>query len=83
MFKNILDFWQGKDFLTQVLTDFGEMLSEAQTMFIMASKLLVEKAPPETKSMTLTRKLMRGKEMFGKELLSIFRLTLIWTCQHH
>jgi phosphate uptake regulator len=36
MFKNIIRFWQGKDFLKQVLEDFKSMLEDAQDMFNIA-----------------------------------------------
>ena len=33
MFKNILSFWQGKDFLSKVIEEFGSMLSDTENMF--------------------------------------------------
>ena len=33
MFKNLLSFWKGKDFLVQVLEDFRIMLDDSETMF--------------------------------------------------
>jgi len=33
MFKNLLSFWKGKDFLVQVLDDFKIMLNDSETMF--------------------------------------------------
>ncbi len=33
MFKNLLSFWKGKDFLLQVMEDFRIMLDEAESMF--------------------------------------------------
>jgi phosphate uptake regulator len=33
MFKNLLSFWKGKDFLVQVLEDFKIMLNDSETMF--------------------------------------------------
>jgi len=33
MFKNLLSFWKGKDFLVQVLEDFKSMLDDSETMF--------------------------------------------------
>ncbi|MCG2711889.1 MAG: PhoU domain-containing protein, partial [Candidatus Omnitrophica bacterium] len=41
MFKNLLQFWNGKDFLNQVLEDFKNMLDDAERMFISMSKKLV------------------------------------------
>lgn len=42
MFKNLLDFWKGKDFLTNVLEEFGNMLKDAQEMFEIVSQNLLE-----------------------------------------
>jgi len=33
MFKNLLDFWKGKDFLSEVLEEFNAMLEDAMLMF--------------------------------------------------
>lgn len=33
MFKNLLHFWKGKDFLTHVLEEFGNMLNDTEGMF--------------------------------------------------
>jgi len=33
MFKDLLSFWKGKDFLVQVLEDFKIMLDDSETMF--------------------------------------------------
>lgn len=33
MFKNLLHFWKGKDFLTQVIDEFGKMLNDCEEMF--------------------------------------------------
>lgn len=33
MFKNLLSFWKGKDFLVQVLEDFRIMLDDSESMF--------------------------------------------------
>ncbi|MHC4437409.1 MAG: PhoU domain-containing protein [Planctomycetota bacterium] len=35
MFKNLLSFWKGKDFLVQVLEDFRIMLDDSESMFEM------------------------------------------------
>jgi len=42
MFKNLLSFWKGKDFLNQVLSEFEEMLSEAQEMFLSVRRKLFD-----------------------------------------
>ena len=33
MFKNLLNFWKGKEFMTQVLDEFGAMLNDAHAMY--------------------------------------------------
>jgi len=44
MFKNLLSFWKGKDFLVQVLEDFKSMLDDSETMFeAVCAQLLVGK----------------------------------------
>src|SRR4030042_4760667 len=44
MFKNLLSFWKGKDFLVQVLEDFKIMLDDSETMFeAVCAQLLVGK----------------------------------------
>ena len=42
MFNNLLDFWKGKDYLTNVLEDFGKMLAEAKEMFANVSQNLID-----------------------------------------
>lgn len=42
MFKNLLGFWQGKDFLSQVLDDFKQMLDHAENVFTMVAQALLE-----------------------------------------
>ena len=50
MFANLLNFWKGKDFLNQVLTDFEKMLSYAEEMFHLAyNKLMYDKDDGTTK----------------------------------
>jgi len=34
MFKNLLSFWKGKDFLSQVLGEFEQMLSDTEEMYL-------------------------------------------------
>ncbi|MDP8234167.1 MAG: PhoU domain-containing protein [Candidatus Saelkia tenebricola] len=41
MFRNILHFWKGKDFLNQVLEDFKSMLNDTEEMFSSVCKKLV------------------------------------------
>ncbi|MDP8253590.1 MAG: PhoU domain-containing protein [Candidatus Kaelpia aquatica] len=41
MFKNIMRFWKGKDFLNQVLEDFKSMLNDAESMFGMVIRRLL------------------------------------------
>ncbi|MDD5070574.1 MAG: phosphate uptake regulator PhoU [Candidatus Omnitrophica bacterium] len=41
MFKNLVNFWKGKDFLQQVLDDFSQMLNDAEEMFnLVCGKLI-------------------------------------------
>ena len=42
MFKNLLSFWKGKDFLVQVLEDFRIMLDDSETMFEAVCARLLE-----------------------------------------
>jgi len=42
MFKNLLDFWKGKDFLTNVQQDFENMLTDAQSMFEMVCQNILD-----------------------------------------
>ncbi len=47
MFKNLLQFWKGKDFLTQVLEEFKKMLDDTEKMFDSVCRRLIynEKEP--------------------------------------
>lgn len=47
MFNNLLNFWRGKDFLTQVIGDFAGMLDHAEHMFRIVSEALLENKQPE------------------------------------
>ena len=50
MFKNLLSFWKGKDFLTQVLGDFREILDKTEQMYRMVTDaLLCQRAAPGLK----------------------------------
>jgi len=42
MFNNLLQFWKGKDFLSQVLEDFKNMLEDAEIMFDAVCGRLIE-----------------------------------------
>lgn len=42
MFKNLLQFWKGKDFLKQVLEEFKDMLDDSQEMFDAVCERLLE-----------------------------------------
>ncbi len=42
MFKNLLQFWKGKDFLSKVLEEFKNMLDDTQTMFDSVCKKLID-----------------------------------------
>ncbi len=50
MFKNLLQFWKGKDFLSQVLEEFKDMLDDTETMFkLVCRKLLDNEGEPGLK----------------------------------
>ena len=42
MFKNLIQFWKGKDFLSQVMEDFKVMLDDSEMMFKASYSILVE-----------------------------------------
>lgn len=42
MFKNLLHFWRGKDFLTQVLDEFKKMLDDTHQMFNSVCSRLID-----------------------------------------
>jgi phosphate transport system protein len=44
MFKNLLSFWKGKDFLAQVLGEFRDMLDDTQCMYQMVCRTLLDHA---------------------------------------
>ncbi|UCG34933.1 MAG: hypothetical protein JSW17_05435 [Candidatus Omnitrophota bacterium] len=45
MFKNLLQFWKGKDFLSQVLEDFKNMLDDTREMFASVCRRLLHNEP--------------------------------------
>ena len=50
MFKNLLGFWKGKDFIAQVFDDFKKMLDQSTQMFSTVTEhLLVPKDDPNLK----------------------------------
>ncbi len=50
MFKNLLSFWKGKDFLAQVLEEFKNMLDGTESMFkAVCSSLLEHAEEPDLK----------------------------------
>ena len=46
MFSNLLSFWRGKDFLSQVIDDFSKMLDNAENMHTMVARALLENDQP-------------------------------------
>jgi phosphate uptake regulator len=42
MFKNLLSFWKGKDFLSEVFGEFKDMLDDSEKMFTMVCGRLLE-----------------------------------------
>jgi phosphate uptake regulator len=50
MFKNLLSFWKGRDFLAQVFDEFKEMLDDTRLMYEMVCSVLLDNAEePELK----------------------------------
>ena len=47
MFNSLMSFWKGKDFLSQVIDDFSEMLDRSENIFTMVSRALLENDKPE------------------------------------
>lgn len=41
MFKNLISFWKGRDFLKEVLKEFGEMMQDTEKMFKSVCDLLI------------------------------------------
>ena len=53
MFKNLMSFWKGKDFLTEVLGDFRKMLEDTKYMFENVTEALIAgKTTPELRDKT-------------------------------
>ena len=42
MFKNLLGFWKGKDFVSQVMSDFTLMLEHSENIYTMVTQALLE-----------------------------------------
>jgi phosphate transport system protein len=42
MFKNIMQFWNGKDFLKEVLDEFRKMLNEAEEMYSLVCRQVIK-----------------------------------------
>ena len=42
MFKNLLSFWKGKDFVSQVMSDFTLMLDHSENIYTMVTQALLE-----------------------------------------
>ena len=50
MFKNLLSFWKGKDFLSEVFGEFKTMLDDSEVMFrAVCDRLLENTDGPELK----------------------------------
>ena len=47
MFNSLISFWKGKDFLSQVIGDFSKMLDNAEEIFTLVSKGLLENEQPD------------------------------------
>ena len=42
MFKNLISFWKGKDFVSQVMSDFTLMLDHSENIYTMVTQALLE-----------------------------------------
>lgn len=72
MFKNLLNFWKGKDFLSQVLDDFGNMLDDAEGMFKSVCKKLIdnqEESGLREKIYKADRKINRAEKDIRKRIV--------------
>jgi len=46
MFKSLINFWKGKDFVSQVIGDFSQMLDHAENIFTLVTRALLENDRP-------------------------------------
>lgn len=72
MFKNLISFWKGKDFLTEVLEDFKEMLDDTKYMFESVCKELIERKVGSTlkdKIYEIDRKVNRLEKEIRKRIV--------------
>jgi len=72
MFKNLLGFWKGKDFLGQVLSDFGKMLDAAEEMYLDVCKKLIhneEEAGLEDRIYSLDKKVNAYEKDIRKRII--------------
>ena len=47
MFKNLMSFWKGKDFLKEILKDFQQMMDDARNMFRISCDLILKNKDEE------------------------------------
>lgn len=72
MFKNLISFWKGKDYLTQVLEEFKEMLEETKYMFESVCKALLEggaNSELEKKTYEIDKKVNRLEKEIRKRIV--------------
>jgi phosphate transport system protein len=70
MFKNIINFWKGKDFLAEVLKDFEEMLNDAETIFsISCSALLGKDGGEKDRIYQIDKKINANQKTIRKRIL--------------
>ena len=72
MFKNLISFWKGKDFLTEVLEEFKEMLDDTKYMFESVCKGLIKgKVEPNLKDKIyeIDRKVNRLEKEIRKRIV--------------
>lgn len=72
MFENILGFWKGKDFLTQVIDDFKSMLDDTEKMYgLIQEALLHDSQDPNLKEQiyTLDKNVNRNEKKIRKRII--------------
>ena len=65
MFKNLINFWKGKDFLSEVLKDFDEMLKDGEIAFTIACHKLIGASSFEKEEEIKISELQELAQKFG------------------
>lgn len=72
MFENLMKFWQGKDFLNEVLEEFKHMLEEGEQMFSMVCQQLIHQQSDQQikeKIYNLDRKINQQERAIRKRVI--------------